>query len=49
LNVCKIMTASGDVVFTFSDTRIVGEECFVFVVPVVVCIILQLVSRNISV
>jgi hypothetical protein len=49
LCVCKIMTALMDVVFTFSDTRVVGEECFVFIVPIFVCIIFQLVARNISV
>lgn len=49
LNVCKIMTALWDVVFTFSDTCIIGEKCIAFIVPVFVCIIFQLVARNVSV
>jgi hypothetical protein len=50
LNVCKRMLAFMDVVFTFPDTRIVWEECFVVVVvSVLLFIIFQLVARNVSV
>jgi hypothetical protein len=49
LNVCKRMMALGNVVFTFSNTRFVWQECFVVIVPVFLFIIFQLAPRNVSV
>jgi len=39
------MMALWDVVFTFSDTRVVWEEYFVVFVPALIFIIFKLVAR----